>query len=475
MTVTLHVRDFGPIERATFELKPLTVLIGPNNSGKSVAAMLTYAVTQSGMVSSRYPTAIQARRLIGPRDEEVVGSIGRLMMQLHAEGPSAQIRVPQKTARWIDRQIETALVSFVRGVVSQIERSFSTKLSELCRHGPRKDFPLVLGIESSGMDWSVALDLRDELTNIHINRQPKAAELLRSALAQFSDNVLDTIAQDRDTEPDVYGDYLARELGRMIPQLLMAELPYKSYYLPAERSGILQSHRQLASIVVRQSPFVGIEDLQVPRMSGVVSDFIGNLLQLDSDIFTEFHDVAAELERDVLAGSIEIEADTTGYPDISYQAGRVQYPLHRSSSMVSEIAPIVVYLRHLLDPGELFIIEEPESHLHPKSQVALAQSVAKMIAGGLGVLLTTHSDYFLGQLNNAIRLGTLSREEGARTQTLLAEDVSAYLFTRQGAASRVSAVEVTDHDGISEDEFSRVAEDLYETTVRLDEALGHRE
>ena len=40
----LEVTDFGPIVEAKIDLRPLTVFIGPSNSGKSYLAMLIYAL-----------------------------------------------------------------------------------------------------------------------------------------------------------------------------------------------------------------------------------------------------------------------------------------------------------------------------------------------------------------------------------------------------------------------------------------------
>ena len=37
---TINIRNFGPIEKGRLEIMPLTVLTGPNNSGKSYAASL---------------------------------------------------------------------------------------------------------------------------------------------------------------------------------------------------------------------------------------------------------------------------------------------------------------------------------------------------------------------------------------------------------------------------------------------------
>ena len=42
----LDVSNFGPIVQASLELRPLTVFIGPSNTGKSYLAILIYALHQ---------------------------------------------------------------------------------------------------------------------------------------------------------------------------------------------------------------------------------------------------------------------------------------------------------------------------------------------------------------------------------------------------------------------------------------------
>ena len=44
--LTVSVENFGPIREGTVELRPLTVFVGANNSGKSYMAMLLYAVAR---------------------------------------------------------------------------------------------------------------------------------------------------------------------------------------------------------------------------------------------------------------------------------------------------------------------------------------------------------------------------------------------------------------------------------------------
>ena len=40
----IEVADFGPIVRASVDMRPLTVFAGPSNTGKSYLAMLVYAL-----------------------------------------------------------------------------------------------------------------------------------------------------------------------------------------------------------------------------------------------------------------------------------------------------------------------------------------------------------------------------------------------------------------------------------------------
>ena len=43
----IAVRDFGPIAHAEVELKPPTVLIGANNTGKSYLALAIYSLSRA--------------------------------------------------------------------------------------------------------------------------------------------------------------------------------------------------------------------------------------------------------------------------------------------------------------------------------------------------------------------------------------------------------------------------------------------
>jgi predicted ATPase len=80
-----------------------------------------------------------------------------------------------------------------------------------------------------------------------------------------------------------------------------------------------------------------------------------------------------------------------------------------AGSGVSQTLPILVALR-FADQGRLVYIEEPESHLHPKAQIALAGILADAARRGVRVVIETHSALLLRAIQTLVADGSLSPE-----------------------------------------------------------------
>jgi AAA domain, putative AbiEii toxin, Type IV TA system/AAA ATPase domain len=77
---------------------------------------------------------------------------------------------------------------------------------------------------------------------------------------------------------------------------------------------------------------------------------------------------------------------------------------------VSQTLPILVALRVAL-PGQLVYIEQPETHLHPNAQFALAQVLANAANRGVRVVVETHSSILLLGVQTLVAQGSLGPDK----------------------------------------------------------------
>ncbi len=70
----------------------------------------------------------------------------------------------------------------------------------------------------------------------------------------------------------------------------------------------------------------------------------------------------------------------------------------------------VVFYYLLNNKKTFFIIEEPESHLFPDAQKLMTEFISLAKNGGNKVLLTTHSPYILGTINNMLYANRISKK-----------------------------------------------------------------
>jgi predicted ATPase len=94
---------------------------------------------------------------------------------------------------------------------------------------------------------------------------------------------------------------------------------------------------------------------------------------------------------------------------------------------LSYVLPVIVALL-AATAGGLILIENPEAHLHPRGQTKLGELAARTAAGGVQVLVETHSDHFMDGVRLAVHDGIVTPAE-----------VSFHYFDRKGASSSVES------------------------------------
>jgi hypothetical protein len=388
------------------------------------------------------------------------------------ENPPELKRFPLQTKELLQKCLDVTLEKYAAGFVEQLGRCAGVFPSEL-RRGSSEVGTAVINIENDTPYWRVELRIHE--SGVRFSTHPPSLEEIWKKVNWQDWDIFDPWEPTPDSGPVL----IVTRLARMLASAFLSEFLGQAQYLPAARSGLMQSYKVLAGSLVRQSAHRGSSDLKAPSVTGIVADFLAKMIELDPGATRPFSDHAARLEREILGGLIALEQDGPGrYPEPVYESPGGRFPIARTSSMVSELAPVVLFLRHVLNRGDLLMIEEPEAHLHPQAQVAFAKALVRLVNSGLRVAITTHSEFFLQQLNNAVIASGVGDEAGDvvgldQETRLRPESVAAYLFKPDGErGTEVVELPVDPQAGIPEESFSEVSEYLYAQTVALDNRIG---
>ena len=490
--LTISVKNFGPIAEGSVDLKPLTIFVGPSNTGKSYMATAIHGVSKA--LPSVGPVAwaqgrhdwlamrafVSHAHSVGERNlTNLIESIGRWTHRFSlGERQSHELLVsdlPSDVFSWLETATLERLSIFQQGVIEQL-RQIHGDLTELMNKSSETgDSYLAIHRDVPSLHLEITLSgILGAHPEFDISRAVVPSNALDLQLT------LEGLSVDESTRSRVSSALLNSTLESAFSGLLP-----RSYFLPAARSGIAQGHKVLSAAVVQQSSLVGLQEMHIPTLTGITTEFLSHLINLEKrvDNSQDNHNLRKAInfiESDVLKGEIDLD-DSSGLPysEIVYlsggaKQGEQKFTLNQTSSMVSELAPLILFLKYLIRPGDLLILEEPESHLHPAAQRQLARGVVRLVNAGVKVLITTHSDIFISQINNLLGLRQASPElietGGFEPADFLEpEQVGAYLFrySQELRGCETVELEIDPDTGIDEDEFANVFEAMYDESIAL--------
>ena len=481
-------KDFGPIIDGTVELKPLTVFMGPSNTGKSYMATLIYSFMKSMegfprpfLVDYDYSSLL---RRVSPQmisefhslDNEVPDDVKEAVncwLKESGQSGGASGELPGVIQEYLGRQVGQILETTNSRLSNELQRSFGG-VSDLDRRTWDDS-----ALEIKLMQDHPLLALSYKKHNIDSPQVSLFSKEFDLATGRILGARLTSLGGE---EPDYLG-FIA-SLAQHPFEALFEACPNSSFYLPASRSGMAEGYKIIASSLIRNFASPSLVRPELPTLTGITADYVGQMLTMSPEAASLLeHSVDSEaefIELKVLKGKVYIESveplllGEMIYEPFEGQPHTGKFPIRRASSMVTELAPVILFLKYLVRPADLLILEEPESHLHPASQRQMARAIVRLVNAGVKVIITTHSDYFVSQLNNLMRISYASdrwlKGKGfERADCLKHAEVSAYAFRWDDVAegSRINELEIRKDVGIDEDEFALVANDLYEETINF--------
>ena len=495
--IKLKVSDFGPIAEADIELRPMSVFVGPSNTGKSYLAILIYALHQ---FFGAFSWTARNRRMHGGYYSlglPMVNPIAEMSLSdtdidhLYAWAATERMKIESASRSGVvpsDSDLPAEVCEIIRRALGGV-RSLSDVLKEelvrcfgfetsasMVRFSPNdaKACPMhtvLSNVLADGDAFRYEIGVNGEEASIHpAIPDPFSFTLSENLPFPWFKLSSNDVGDERDSNARVHLTVLASAAL----SASVGPLGRPAHYLPADRAGVMHAHQVAVRGLIAGASRTAIRPaMTMPVLSGVLGDFLEQLIVLGSmPVSGEFQKgdgLAHLLEAGLMRGSVRVEHSEIDYPSFVYRPNnwRHDLPLMHSSSMVSELAPVVLYLRHVVRPGDTLIIEEPEAHLHPTAQVEFTRLLAAAVKAGMRVIITTHSEWVLWELANLVRMSGLPPElrnglDGA-DHAIEAAEVGAWLFEpdAEGDGSVVREIPLDIESGTFPAGYSLTAESLY--------------
>lgn len=426
--------NLGPIEHGEVELGKLTVFCGKNNTGKTYVSYLLYGFY--------YYVAEMVDREI----EKCKG-----LYEICEDYAEVDLSVFCKSIPSISGKIEAGLVENLPIIFKTDEKRFENCKVKISRNSANS----LITVDC--LKRSI-LDIVDCFDGMEVEERTET--VLRVYVPKDHRKVIE----------EYYITFLlSLTLIRQIYNYAFYFAPV--YMLPAERAGLNMFYKELNvnrnNLVFDMKKNISLGDLsnRISKYSLPISQYINLLNEMsekkEATIGEEF---AATLEEKIVHGKFTIQNNGT----IDYVLnGSKKIDFHLSSSTAKSLFGLDYLLKNKIQEGCTLIIDEPEQNLHPDNQRFIARLLCQLANAGVNVIISTHSDYIIKELNNLILLGNkfkgyeelMSKYGYEETELLSKEDVKGYVFLDNS----VEPVEVNEQ-GMKMDIFDDVINSMNEAS-----------
>ncbi|MTJ13603.1 ATP-binding protein [Anabaena sp. UHCC 0187] len=439
--------NLGVIKKGNLELNDFTLLCGANNTGKTYVMYSLY-----GLIDYSF--------------EVNFNFVENLVNQLSQE-PVYQYNIKNL----IGDNLDDILEAITLGINKNLPNIFGTNLDEFNK-------------------TQIKLELDIDLILTNLTNQKWQHRLFLGN--KESDWFLDI--QKSENDPNI--TFTMRDKGiplRLLIELISAHIAlfilnqndrinnHNCFLIPAERAGLNLFFKELSSIrnrLIHDAQKDNINSMEVlkdivkSRYAEPISDYLEFLNDLNNSKKkkSNYQIQAQSIQKNIIKGKYKIDSDGDIFflPD---QSNKKKMPLHFTSSTVKTLFSLVFYLEHLAQPGDYLMIDEPELSLHPDNQRNLARVLGKLVNSGVKVVVSTHSPYFVRELNNLIMLSkSFEKSDELRQrygyeadECLNPEKVSAYLF----ADNTIKQMEVDNNEGIIAETFDNVINNLNQSSNEI--------
>lgn len=446
-----EISYLGAIRKAVVDLqKPLTLFCGPNSTGKTYLSYLLYAIFEN----TDYVESKGLDKIVKHFSEYKEFTLNRELVENFIQDVAASMKAKLGSIFGIgDTAVDKLFSQFELSLILS-DGDYEKMLESPCRlisKNGEKEFGIVKDASSD----KVIYHMNGE--NSTIGRESLMG--LRLMINHFfrllcfrNSGGVRMLTVERNS---IYTFKTELSLGR---NELIDRIQQKSGRSELDILDMVNSSSRRYPLAVRSSLRIA-NDLE-------------NVQKFNSP----YYKIAELIEKGILQGEVKITR-TGDVEFVSNKVGKTKHlPIHLTSSIVKTMSSLVIYLKHIARKGDLLIIDEPEMNFHPNVQISLMQIFAILTKLDLRIIISTHSDYMIREVNNLIMAGTiyskdaqLIRELGYNEKMLLNKNDIAVKYFNYGKLKRlldVVDVKVED-DGFAIESIDNTINDQNRITETL--------
>lgn len=400
---TVHVTDFGKIEKADIQVAPLTLFVGDNNSGKSYMMTLIYGLLYLDIFFQRYEF-------------------------------NKESKAYQKAVAVLKKLLELEELEAVYVLETEEVLVFQELLNEVLRDNKEQFLKSLFNRDMQIGDFWIEF-AKDEIFELEIDHNYIAGDVNITLYGREKDGTKMTgYGMDVDGLNQL-GDerfFLTYIMQYLLKKDFENMTKGNSVYFPTARTGFLLTYKTLVGSAMQDK--FNLEDSDKNLLTRPNSDFLTRLSSMTRQRENEkYQDIVNFIEQHVINGHITVSELPT--QDILYipEGGKKELPMYVTSGVVTELTPILLFLQY--ENIRTLLIEEPEISLHPELQWQMARVLIRLKNAGVPVFVTTHSDIILQHINNMIKISDLKDKEAFLTKTkyeqkdlLKRDEVAVYQF-----------------------------------------------
>jgi len=356
MSIIFKIKELGPIRNSEFEFKPFSIFTGASNLGKSYAAFLVYGFFK--------------------------------------------ILESDNFKKYLEKEYDIDLLTEKKG---NVELTFSKDhFNTFINKNISNEIGRIIGNPEINCD----VKINTSFDSLFIT-------IIKDSFAN-EDNVNYFSIKVHSDKYSSSSNFLELETKRVIHQLSLTlyisllNILFKkewlgTFILPPARGAVFSETFSMKKVFANSGMYADFIE-QTDKLSSIHS--LSHTKKVNNEIIFNF--------EEIINGKIIKENN-----EIYYKFKKSRIPVRSSASSIKELAPLNEIINQIETNQLTILFEEPEAHLHPDMQRKIALFLAKMVNKGSFLQVTTHSDYFIEEISNLIKLYKIKEHSKKEYKQLL--------------------------------------------------------